>query len=128
MSGRPQQTSADFTPGTRRNSVATSPDLPAATFTKTYAFINAPPSTLSVLYIRCGVEGCHSAARNSFHGVASKVSVVEWPYPRMIMATFSISLGSCASTTSTTSNRPVVAQLAFHLTPGQSLLILAETA
>src|SRR5262249_34029795 len=51
----------------------------------------------------------NNVARNSFHGVASSVSVVECPCARIIIAAFSIALGSSASTMSTTSNRPSVA-------------------
>src|SRR5712692_8166741 len=46
----------------------------------------------------------------------------------MIIAAFSICLGSCASTKSITSKRPRVACLSFHTTPGHSLLIFAVTA
>ena len=70
----------------------------------------------------------YRAARNSFHGVATSVSVIECPWLRMIIAAFSISLGSSASTMSTTSKRPNVEKLCFQVTPLQSFLILEDTA
>src|ERR1017187_2903225 len=46
----------------------------------------------------------------------------------MIMAARSTCLGSSVSTTSTTSKRPSVAKLCFQFSPGQSVLILFDTA
>jgi hypothetical protein len=66
-------------------------------------------------------------ARNSFQGVANSVSVEEWALDRIIIAALSTSFGSVASTTSTTSKRPSVAKLSFHLTPGHCCLISFAT-
>src|SRR5207244_9642965 len=87
-----------------------------------------PVAVINVAVSPLSVCSNYRAPRNSFHGVATSVSVVECPWLRMIIAAFSISLGSSASTISTTSKRPNVAKLCFQVTPLQSFLILEDTA
>ena len=100
----------------------TIPQAPATAWGLTrVAVINVAVSPLSVC-------SNYRAARNSFHGVATSVSVIECPWLRMIIAALSISLGSSASTMSTTSKRPNVAKLCFQATPLHSFLILEDTA